>query len=162
MHIIYVDTTNPCLIEKQPEQLVKKGNYILNFFLFFLLHSTILSACQYVGSTDPTVLPIRKPPLALMFDPLDNHKIAFGVAHFALRQFSRWCVQLRSRYCPHMHGRVGGTSSHPHSASDFSFGVRLCIHPHLSGLWFRASIPPVTISTLICGDRKSTRLNSSH
>ena len=22
------------------------GNYILNFFLFFLLHSTILSACE--------------------------------------------------------------------------------------------------------------------
>ena len=63
------------------------GNYILNFFLFFLLHSTILSACQNVGSTDPTVLPIRKVPLALMYDPLDNHKIAFGVVHFALRIF---------------------------------------------------------------------------
>ena len=66
---------------------VKFGNYILNFFLFFLLHSTILSACQYVGSTDPTVLPIRKVPLALMYDPLDNHEIAFGVVHFALRFF---------------------------------------------------------------------------
>ena len=39
------------------------GNYILNFFLLFLLHSAVLSACQYVGSTAPTVLPIRKAPL---------------------------------------------------------------------------------------------------
>ena len=49
--------------------------------------SAVLSACRYVGSTDPTVLPIRKVPLALMYDPLDNHEIAFGVVHFALRFF---------------------------------------------------------------------------
>ena len=49
--------------------------------------SAVLSAVQYVGSTGPTVLPIRKVPLALMFDPLDNHEIAFGVVHFALRRF---------------------------------------------------------------------------
>ena len=35
--------------------------------------STILGASQYVGSIGPTVLPIRKMPLALMSDPLDNH-----------------------------------------------------------------------------------------
>ena len=58
---------------------------------------------------------------------------------------------LRSRYCPPMHGRVGGTSSHPRSARAVSFGVRLRIRSHLCGLWFRASIPPVTISTHICG-----------
>ena len=46
----------------------KLGNYILNFFLLFLLHSTILSACQYVGSTAPTVLPIRKALLVLVYD----------------------------------------------------------------------------------------------
>jgi len=40
-----------------------------------------------VCCTDPTVLPIRKAPLALMSDPLDNHEIAFGVVHFALRHF---------------------------------------------------------------------------
>ena len=40
-----------------------------------------------VGFTDPTVLPIRKAPLALMSDPLDNQEIAFGVVHFALRHF---------------------------------------------------------------------------
>ena len=74
-----------------------KGNYILNFFL---LHSTILSACQYVGSTDPTVLPIRKAPLVLVYDPLDNHKIAFGVAHFALRHFPRWCARLTEPVLP--------------------------------------------------------------
>ena len=48
---------------------------------------TVWSAVQYVGTTDPTVLPIRKVPLALMYDPLDNHEIAFGVVHFALRFF---------------------------------------------------------------------------
>ena len=47
----------------------------------------VWSAVWYVGSTDPTVLPIRKVPLALMYDPLDNHEIAFGVVHFALRFF---------------------------------------------------------------------------
>ena len=47
----------------------------------------VLGAVRYVGSTNPTVLPIRKAPLALMYDPLDNHEIAFGVVHFALRFF---------------------------------------------------------------------------
>ena len=32
-----------------------------------------------VGTTDPTILPARKVVLALAFDPLDNHEIAFGV-----------------------------------------------------------------------------------
>ena len=31
-------------------------------------------ACGSVGSTGPTVLPIRKEPLALAYDPLDNRK----------------------------------------------------------------------------------------
>ena len=71
----------------------------------------VLGAVQYVGSTDPTVLPIRKMPLVLVCDRgplrplrgsafgfgqpdrfatgafLDNHEIAFGVVHFALRRF---------------------------------------------------------------------------
>ena len=80
--------------------MVKNGNYILNFFLFFLLHSTILSACQYVGSTAPTVRSIRKAPLVLVYDPLDNQKIAFGVAHFALRCFPRWCARLAEPVLP--------------------------------------------------------------
>ena len=42
---------------------------------------------QYVDSTNPTVLPIRKVPLALMYDPFDNHEIAFGGVLFALRHF---------------------------------------------------------------------------
>ena len=48
---------------------------------------TVLSACESAGTTDPTVLPIRKVPLALMYDPLGNHEIAVGVVHFALRHF---------------------------------------------------------------------------
>ena len=47
----------------------------------------VSGAVQYVGSTDPTVLPARKEALALTCDPLDNHEIAFGVVHFALRFF---------------------------------------------------------------------------
>jgi hypothetical protein len=35
------------------------------------------------------------------------------------------------RYCPPLHGRVGGTSAHPHSAGDSSFGVVLRIHAHV-------------------------------
>ena len=35
------------------------------------------------------------------------------------------------RYCPPLHGRVGGTSAHPHSASDSSFGVVLRIQVHM-------------------------------
>ena len=38
--------------------------------------------------------------------------------------------------------RVGGTSSHPRSARAVSFGVRLRIHSHLCGLWFRAEYSP--------------------
>jgi hypothetical protein len=47
----------------------------------------VWSACGSVGSAGPTVLPIRKEPLALAYDPLDNRKIAFGVIRFALRRF---------------------------------------------------------------------------
>ena len=47
-----------------------------------------MSACQYVSSTAPTVRPIRKAPLVLVYDSLDNHKIAFGVVHFALQHFA--------------------------------------------------------------------------
>ena len=35
------------------------------------------------------------------------------------------------RYCPPLHGRVGGTSAHPRSAGDSSFGVVLRIHAHM-------------------------------
>ena len=35
------------------------------------------------------------------------------------------------RYCPPLHGRVDGTSAHPHSAGDSSFGVVLRIHAHM-------------------------------
>ena len=63
-------------------------------------HSTLVSACQYVSSTAPTVRPIRKAPLVLVYDPLDNREIAFGVAHFALRRFPRWCVPLTGSVLP--------------------------------------------------------------
>jgi hypothetical protein len=33
------------------------------------------------------MLPIRKEPLSLAFDPLDNQEIAFGVVRLALRRF---------------------------------------------------------------------------
>ena len=33
----------------------------------------VCSACQVVGSTDPTLLPIRKVLLVLAIAPLDNH-----------------------------------------------------------------------------------------
>ena len=52
----------------------------------------VCSACESVGTTDPTILPARKVVLALAFDPLDNHEIAFGVARFALHLFSQRCV----------------------------------------------------------------------
>ena len=35
------------------------------------------------------------------------------------------------RYCPRLPGRVVGTSAHPHSASDSSFGVGLRIQAHM-------------------------------
>ena len=59
----------------------------LPIFLFFL--STRFSACpESVGTTDPTILPARKVVLALMYAPLDNHKIAFGCIRYALHLFS--------------------------------------------------------------------------
>ena len=107
-----------------------------------MLHSTILSACQYVGSTAPTVRSIRKAPLVLVCDPLDNHKIDFGVAHFALRCFPRWCARLTEPVLPTLARARWRHSSHPRSARDVSFGVSLCIHPHLCGLWFRVEYHP--------------------
>ena len=51
---------------------------------------------------------------------------------------------LRSRYCPWLHGRVGGTSVHPHSASDSSFGVvlRIRVHMRSHGLGRNTSLKP--------------------
>ena len=107
------------------------GNYILNFFLFFLLHSTILSACQYVGSTAPTVLPIRNAPLVLVYDPLDNHKIAFGVAHFALRCFPRWCARLTGSVLPtHARARMASLVASP--LCQRRFFRRKLVHPSAS------------------------------
>ena len=45
----------------------------------------VCSAVQYVGTTDPTVLPIRKMPLVLVYDPLDNHNVVVcGVSYAVL------------------------------------------------------------------------------
>ena len=95
-------------------------------------------------TTDPTILPARNVVLALAFDPLDNHEIAFGVVHFALCPFPRSCAQRWGRYSPRLHGRVGGTSAHPHSASDSSFGVVLRIQTHMRphGLGRNTSLKP--------------------
>ena len=51
----------------------------------FVPHAVLFST---VGCTDPTLLPARKEVLALMYAPLDNHKIAFGCIHLALHPFS--------------------------------------------------------------------------
>ena len=77
----------------------------------------VCSAVQYCVLYRPNCARLRKWALVLMSDPLDNHKIAFGVVHFALRRFPRWCARRWGRYCLPMHGRVGGTLSHPRSAS---------------------------------------------
>ena len=50
----------------------------------------VCSAVQYVGTTDPTVLPIRKMPLVLMSDPLDNHNVV--VCGIAPQCRVVWCV----------------------------------------------------------------------
>ena len=56
---------------------------------FYSSFPVVFSACpESVGTTDPTILPARKVVLALMYAPLDNHKIAFGCIHFALHLFS--------------------------------------------------------------------------
>ena len=80
------------------------------------LTSSIWSACESMGSTDPTILPARKVVLALASDRgplrplrgsafgfgqpdrfatgafLANHEIAFGVVRLALHLFSQRCV----------------------------------------------------------------------
>ena len=100
-----------------------KGTTYLTSFCSFC-STAVLNACQYVGSTAPTVLPIRKAPLVLVYDRgplrprrgsafgfgqpdrfatgafLDNHEIAFGVVHFALRCFPRWCARLTRSVLP--------------------------------------------------------------
>ena len=92
-----------------PTMFIRRKLYQKSFFFLGTIYLTsfcsfcstaILSACQYVGSTAPTVLPIRKAPLVLVYDPLDNHEIAFGVVHFALRCFPRWCARLTGSVLP--------------------------------------------------------------
>ena len=50
----------------------------------------VCSAVQYVGTTDPTVLPIRKMPLVPVYDPLDNHNVV--VCGIAPQCRVVWCV----------------------------------------------------------------------
>ena len=128
----------------------------------------VCSAVQYCVLYRPNCARLRKWVLALMSDRgplrplwgsafgfgqpdrfatgafLDNHEIAFGVVHFALCPFPRSCAQRWGRYSPRLHGRVGGTSAHPHSASDSSFGVVLRIQTHMRphGLGRNTSLKP--------------------
>ena len=104
----------------------------------------VCSAVQYCVLYRPNCARLRKWALALMSDPLDNHKIAFGVVHFALCSFPRSCAQRWGRYSPRLHERVGGTSPHLHSASDSSFGVVLHIQAHMRphGLGRNTSLKP--------------------
>ena len=46
-----------------------------------------------------------------MSDPLANHKIAFGVVHFALCPFPRSCAQRWGRYSPRLHEALSAFSS---------------------------------------------------
>ena len=92
-----------CVAEDVPPRAFFVGNYILNFFLFFLLHSTILSACQYVGSTAPTVRSIRKAPLVLVYDRGPSYenisqvgKIALAISAFRSRVLDLCRSPIRS------------------------------------------------------------------
>ena len=112
----------------QTEQ--KKGAIYLTSFCSFC-STAILSACQYVGSTAPTVLPIRKAPLVLVYDPLDNHEIAFGVIHFALRRFPRWCARLTGSVLPtHARARMASLVASP--LCQRRFFRRKFVHPSAS------------------------------
>ena len=85
--------------------------------------------------------PFRAPPLFAAVRPARPLAAPSGFA--SLRQPDRFATGAsRGRYCPPLHGRVGGTSSYPRSARAVSFGVSLCIHPHLCGLLFRVEYHP--------------------
>ena len=68
--------------------------------------------------------------------------VLFSTWALPSQPYSRHEKRRWGRYCPPLHGRVGGTSSHPRSAGAVSLGVRLRIRSHLCGLWSRAEYRP--------------------
>ena len=76
--------SRPTLMHEASEKWVKTlGTIYLTSFCSFC-STAILSACQYVGSTAPTVLPIRKAPLVLVYAPLDNHNVVVCSVSYAV------------------------------------------------------------------------------
>ena len=58
----------------------------------------VCSAVQYVGTTDQTVLPIRKMPLVPVYDPLDNHNVV--LLHNAVLCGVSYAVLVKARKMP--------------------------------------------------------------
>jgi hypothetical protein len=72
----------------QPNSLPYASAIIFHSSLFPIPFSLFISsAFKIVSCFCPTLLPIRKTPLALAFAPLVNHEIYFGCVRFALRHF---------------------------------------------------------------------------
>ena len=82
---IYLFSINPT---HNPSSQGENGICFGIFKVSWAIRLAVSGACQYVGTTDPTVLPARKEALALTCAPLDNHEIAFGCVRLALHLFS--------------------------------------------------------------------------
>ena len=94
------------------------------------------------GHYRPNCARLRKHALVLMYDPLDNHEIAFGVVHFALCMFPLFCAQLRGRYCPPLHVALPAFGSRAAPNSRRLFVVRCAMLSRMHAVWFRAEYRP--------------------
>ena len=116
-----------------------------------------------VCCTNPTLLPARKEVLALMYAPLDNHKIAFGCIHFALHLFSQRCVPLRGRYSPRLHEALPAFSSCAAPTFGCTFALRCIIRSPIRAVRLRMEYhpsPSITVSTAPYASRRPCALRS--
>ena len=128
----------------------------VSFVPYAVLFSTV--CC-----TDPTVLPIRKAPLALMSVPLDNQEIAFGVVHFALCPFPRSCAQRWGRYSPRLHEAFPAFGSRAAPTFGCTSALRCIIRSPIRAVRLRMEYhpsPSITVSTAPYASSRSCALRS--
>ena len=124
---------------------------------------TVCSAVQYCVLYRPNCARLRKWALVLMSDPLDNHKIAFGVVHFALCPFPRSCAQRWGRYSTRLHEALPAFGSYAAPTFGCTFALRCIIRSPIRAVRLRMEYhpsPSITVSPAPYASRRPCALRS--
>ena len=122
-----------------------------------------IECCSVRGQYRPNCARLRKWALVLMSDPLDNHKIAFGVVHFALCPFPRSCAQRWGRYSTRLHEALPAFVSCAAPTFGCTFALRCIIRSPIRAVRLRMEYhpsPSITVSPAPYASRSPCALRS--